>query len=112
MTKPDAKISAKKSSTETVRATRLHVVPHAEGWAVRERAQTKPTDVFRTQNEAVEAAQRAGGKDAQIIVHTPDGRMTYTLSNAPADEMMFDYWRSLHADPSTAKGQRTTRKAS
>ena len=31
-----------------------HIVPHAEGWAVQSEGATKPTQVFTTQQEAIE----------------------------------------------------------
>lgn len=111
--KPNNEVSAKNAASKTKRAVlRLHIFPHSEGWAVGERVNAKPSRTLRTQNEAIEVAKQMGGKDSEIVVHAFDKSMTYTLSNSPADEMMFDYWQGLHADSSTAKEQRVTRKAS
>lgn len=105
--KSTAEISTKKASTNTTRAARLHVIPSAEGWTVR-RTSTgaeEPNRAFRTQNEAVEAARRAAGRDADVVIHNRNGRVRHVVSNSPADDAMLDYWKNLHAESSTGKNK-------
>ena len=53
-----------------------HVVPHADGWAVKGEGNSKATAVFRTQKEATARAEeiaRHQGSDTKI--HGRDGRI-------------------------------------
>lgn len=104
--KSTAEVSTKKASTSTTRAARLHVIPAAEGWAVRaSTGAEEPNRTFDTQNEAVEAARRAAGRDADVVIHNRNGRVRHVVSKSPADEAMLDYWKNLHAESSTGKNK-------
>jgi len=54
----------------------LHVLPRADGWAVVTEGNSKPSSLFDTQAEAVEAARKlAKARAGQLIVHGRTGRI-------------------------------------
>jgi hypothetical protein len=61
--------------------TRIHVVPAAGGWQVRNEGEGRASAAYRTQAEAAEAAQsvlrRSGGA---LTVQTRDGRVRESLT--------------------------------
>lgn len=53
-----------------------HVVPHAEGWAVKGAGNTRATSVHRTQQEASHAAREiARNQGSERIIHGQNGRI-------------------------------------
>jgi hypothetical protein len=53
-----------------------HVVPHANGWAVRREASTRVRSVHATKHEAVKTGRRlARSEGGELIVHRRDGRI-------------------------------------
>ena len=63
-----------------------HVVPHAEGWAVKGEGNNRATRVFPKQTEAIEFGRTiAQNQKAQLKVHSADGkiRTEYTYGKDP-----------------------------
>jgi uncharacterized protein YdaT len=55
-------------------AKNQHVVPHAEGWAVKPEGAAKPTQVFSTQKEAIERAKEiAINQKSELLIHNKKG---------------------------------------
>jgi hypothetical protein len=53
-----------------------HVVPHDEGWAVRRGGADRATEVFDTQQEAIERAREISqNQGAELFIHGTDGRI-------------------------------------
>ena len=53
-----------------------HVVPHAEGWAVKPEGGKRPSSVHDTQQEAIDRAREiARNQESEIFIHRPDGRI-------------------------------------
>jgi hypothetical protein len=53
-----------------------HVVPHAEGWAVRGEGNEHATSVHRTQSEATEAARQiAVNQQSEVLIHGRNGQI-------------------------------------
>ncbi len=51
-----------------------HVVPHAEGWAVKGEGKARASAVFETQAEAIRAAKRiAANQGGFVLIHRRDG---------------------------------------
>ena len=88
----------------------LHVIAQADGWAIKSIAGAQNAPVFRTQAEAIEAAKQQVRGQADIIVHGRNGRARHAVSKSPADELMLDFWKSLHRESSAGKNK--LRKAS
>lgn len=88
----------------------LHVIAQADGWAIKSIAGDQNAHIFRTQSEAIEAAKRQVTGQADIIVHGRNGRARHAVSKSPADELMLDFWKSLHAEGPA--GRNKLRKAS
>jgi len=55
----------------------LHVVPHGERWAVKERGVDEPRTITATKEEAIAAAKTRARKrpPSQVLVHGRDGRI-------------------------------------
>jgi len=53
-----------------------HVVPHANGWAVKGAGNTRATSVHSTQAEAIAAGRQiAINQGSELRIHRPDGRI-------------------------------------
>lgn len=53
-----------------------HVVPHANGWAVRGAGNSRVTSVHRTQREANEQARDiAQNQSSEVLIHGRNGRI-------------------------------------
>jgi len=53
-----------------------HVVPHAEGWAVKPEGGKRPSSVHDTQQEAIDRAREiARNQESELFIHRPDGRI-------------------------------------
>ena len=53
-----------------------HVVPHAEGWAVRGAGSQRATSIHPTQETAAETARDiARNQGAELLIHRPNGRI-------------------------------------
>ena len=53
-----------------------HVVPHANGWAVRGAGNTRVTSVHETQREATEQARDiAQNQSSEVLIHGRNGRI-------------------------------------
>ncbi|MDO3409497.1 DUF2188 domain-containing protein [Saccharibacillus sp. CPCC 101409] len=54
----------------------LHVVPHEDGWAVKEEHKDKPLSTHDRKDEALKAAHKeADGRDVHVFVHDADGKL-------------------------------------
>ena len=73
--------------------TRFLVVPQSSAWSLREEGSARASRVYKTQREAVEAAQKLiNGRDGgDIVVHRRDGRIrsvdTYALGGDSFDKI-------------------------
>jgi len=55
---------------------RIHVVPHADGWAARREGASRAGSVHETQSQAAEAARSTALREkGEVIIHRPDGRI-------------------------------------
>lgn len=53
-----------------------HVVPHANGWAVRGAGNSRVTSVHQTQREAnVQARDIAQNQSSEVLIHGRNGRI-------------------------------------
>ncbi len=53
-----------------------HVVPHANGWAVRGENNERVTSVHDTQAQAIERAREiARNQESELLIHGRDGRI-------------------------------------
>ncbi|RIX73643.1 DUF2188 domain-containing protein [Acidovorax cavernicola] len=53
-----------------------HVVPHSDGWAVRKSGSDRVTEVFQTQQEAIDRARDISkNQETEMFVHGRDGRI-------------------------------------
>lgn len=53
-----------------------HVVPHAEGWAVRGAGNQRATSIHSTQREAIGAARNiARNQGSEMLIHGENGRI-------------------------------------
>lgn len=53
-----------------------HVVPHADGWAVKGAGNKKATSVHPTQREAIEeASDRARTQGTEVLIHRRNGQI-------------------------------------
>lgn len=65
----------------------VHVVPHEEGWAVKEEGGAAPESVHSTQKEATdEAAEMVAGTEANVVVHKANGVFKRTISPGEKEE--------------------------
>ena len=87
---------ANKKSTSEASHADLHILPQADGWTIKSATDDGDARIFRTQAEAIEAAKQQADRQADIIVHGRNGRARHAVSKSPADELMFDFWKSLH----------------
>jgi hypothetical protein len=54
--------------------SKVHVVPHADGWATRREGSDRVSRVFQTKAEADEAGRKAAKADhVELIIHRKDG---------------------------------------
>jgi uncharacterized protein YdaT len=59
-----------------------HVVPHAEGWAVRSAGAQRPSGVFETQREAIGRAREISrNRGSELLIHGRDGRIRERASH-------------------------------
>jgi hypothetical protein len=91
---------ANKKTTSKASHADLHIVPQADGWTIKREAGDGDARTFRTQAEAIEVAKQQANRQADIIVHGRNGRTRHAVSKSPADELMFDFWKSLHGEGS------------
>lgn len=53
-----------------------HVVPHAEGWAVRGENNSRATSIHHTQSDAIDAGRAiAQHQHSELVIHGRDGRI-------------------------------------
>jgi hypothetical protein len=53
-----------------------HVVPHAEGWAVRGEGNSRATSIHPTQGGAIDAAREiARNQRSELLIHGENGRI-------------------------------------
>ena len=53
-----------------------HVVPHADGWAVRGAGASRATETFDRKSEAVERAREiAQHQGTELVIHGKDGQI-------------------------------------
>lgn len=53
-----------------------HIVPHPEGWAVKAEGANKATQVFRTQQEAIERGRDiAINQQSELLIHNREGQI-------------------------------------
>lgn len=53
-----------------------HVVPHAEGWAVKREGNDRATSVHSTQADAIGSAkQHAKNNQTEVVIHRPNGQI-------------------------------------
>jgi hypothetical protein len=51
-----------------------HVVPHAEGWAVKPEGGKRPSSVHDTQQEAIDRGREiARNQESELFIHRRDG---------------------------------------
>ena len=52
----------------------VHVLPHADGWAVQRENGTRASFVFKSQDEAIETARNLAQRGrVELVVHGKDG---------------------------------------
>lgn len=55
---------------------RIHVVPHASGWATRREGASRVSSTHDTQAAATEAARgRAIREHGEVVIHRPNGQI-------------------------------------
>jgi hypothetical protein len=60
----------------TVTKKNQHVVPHAQGWAVKGAGNARATSVHPTQREAVSAAREAAiNQRSEMLIHGANGQI-------------------------------------
>lgn len=53
-----------------------HIVPHPEGWAVKSEGSNKATNVFETQQEAIERGREiAINQQSELLIHNREGKI-------------------------------------
>jgi hypothetical protein len=53
-----------------------HVVPHAEGWAVKGAGNSKATKILPTQADAIAVAKSiAKNQESELVIHRPNGQI-------------------------------------
>lgn len=53
-----------------------HVVPHADGWAVKGEGNTRATKVYDTQRDAIDRARGISQKQhSELFIHGRDGQI-------------------------------------
>lgn len=53
-----------------------HVVPHADGWAVRGAGASRATETFERKSEAVDRAREiAQNQHTELVIHGRDGQI-------------------------------------
>ncbi|MFO6419238.1 DUF2188 domain-containing protein [Hylemonella sp. W303a] len=53
-----------------------HVVPHSDGWAVRKSGSDRATEVFDTQQQAIDRARDISkNQETEMFIHGRDGRI-------------------------------------
>lgn len=58
----------------------LHVVPDAQGWAIKREGNDRATSTHSTQKEAIEAARELAKDQDTIVVHRQDGTIRETIT--------------------------------
>lgn len=54
----------------------IHVVPHADGWAVKKESGQRASSVHSTKKEALEQAKDQGKRErVEVVIHGRDGRI-------------------------------------
>lgn len=110
--KSQKSLAAKKSKTSSRGSASnksQHVVPDRGGWAVKAAGSSRAAGTYATQAEAIEAAKKAASRNAEVIIHSRNGRIRQTISRSRADELMLRAWKGLHAESSATPSG--TRKA-
>jgi len=55
---------------------RIHVVPHASGWATRREGSTRAGSTHTTQGAAIGAARATAIREqGEVIIHRPNGKI-------------------------------------
>lgn len=63
-----------------------HVVPHADGWAVRGEGNSRATSVHDTQREAINLAREiARNQGGELLIHGRDGQIRERDSSGNSD---------------------------
>lgn len=53
-----------------------HVVPHADGWAVKGAGNQRATSVHHTQQQAIDAGRGiARNQHVELVIHRPNGQI-------------------------------------
>jgi hypothetical protein len=53
-----------------------HIVPHPDGWAVLSEGASKPTQVFSTQQEAINKGRDiAINQQSELLIHNREGKI-------------------------------------
>ena len=54
----------------------IHVVTHPEGWAIKKEGNTRASEVFQTQREAENVANRIGKREhTEVLIHGQNGKI-------------------------------------
>ncbi len=54
----------------------IHVIPHNDGWAIREEGAHRVKSVHYTQRDAIDAARKiARGEEGEVLIHARNGRI-------------------------------------
>jgi len=62
----------------------IHVVPHAEGWAVRKEGADRASSLHPTQEQALDQARRQGRQErVEVVTHRRDGKIRDSDSYGP-----------------------------
>ncbi len=56
---------------------KVHVVPHPQGWAVKQEGASRATSVHATKHQAVNAGRTSAraGNNGQLLIHGQDSRI-------------------------------------
>ncbi|MCM3784166.1 DUF2188 domain-containing protein [Neobacillus mesonae] len=75
--KKENRSSQKNGPVHTSRDHRnLHVVPHEDGWAIKQEGKEQPKHTYRVKKEAEDAAKEmASSKQIRVIVHDKQGKI-------------------------------------
>ena len=76
-------------------AKNLHVVPHEDGWAIKQEGEDKSISHYSSQREAIDRAeQMAQDQEVNLVIHRENGRIdhveNFTEGNGGADRRVRD----------------------
>jgi Uncharacterized protein conserved in bacteria (DUF2188) len=67
---------SEKGGLMAINFANVHVVPHADGWAVTREDGSRVSFVFKTQDEAIDTARNLAQRSGvELIVHGEDGEI-------------------------------------